>query len=158
VIPAPSNLSFPACIVRAACITGFVLSTDSTAQAGVLEFQTPPIGPPPPFLANNLVGTYVLGTDEPLDSKTVQFTGSVALGSGVQETQDTSNGDPQYCLLSSCTLLVAGDTASLNFAVNSDGSGNFGGGQTVSVTNGATTFYIDESPVNLHPSIVVVEQ
>jgi hypothetical protein len=28
----------------------------------------------------------------------------------------------------------------------------------VSVTNGNVTFFIDESPVNLHPSVVVVEQ
>jgi hypothetical protein len=71
--------------------------------------------------------------------------------------QDNSYGDPKYCLLSSCALLVPDDQANVNLAVNADGSGQFGG-QTISVTNSATTFYIDESPLNLHPSIVVVEQ
>jgi len=159
VIPAPSSLSYPACIVRAACITGFLLSTDATAQAGVLEFQTPPIGPPPPFSVNNLLGDYVLGTDEPLDSKTAQVSGYGSAGPPVISlTLDSSYGDPKYCLLSSCVLLVPGDQASnTNVVVNADGSGIFGG-QTVAVTNTATTFYIDESPLNLHPSIVVVEQ
>jgi hypothetical protein len=158
VIPAPSTLSFPTCIVRAACITGFLLSTDSTAQAGVLEFQTPPVGPPPPFSVNNVVGAYVFGTDEPLDPKTVQISGAGNAGPPtISVIQDGSYGDPKYCLLSTCTLLVPDDHATLGLTVNADGSGQYGG-QTVSVTNTATTFYIDESPLNLHPSIVVVEQ
>jgi hypothetical protein len=160
VIPAPSDLAFTACVVRAACITGFLLSTDSTAQAGVLEFQTPAIAPPPPFSASMLQGDYVLGTDEALDSKTLQVSGrGTANPSGpvFNEMQDASYGDSQYCLVSNCMLLVAADQATLSYAINSDGSGKFGG-QTASVTNGATTFYIDESPLNLHPVIVVVEQ
>ena len=166
VIPAPSNLSFSACIIRAACITGFLLSTDPTAQAGVLEFQTPMIAPPPPFTAAMLQGDYVLGTDEALDSKSLQFTGSGTAnptGPTFSLTQDASYGDPTYCLVSNCVLLLAEDPGPSNagmvlkYAVNSDGSGAFGG-QTVSVTNGATTFYIDESPLNLHPAVIVVEQ
>jgi len=43
------------------------------------------------------------------------------------------------------------------YAVNSNGTGLFGGG-VVSVTNGSAVFYIDESPTNLHPSVVVAEQ
>ncbi len=158
VIPAPSTLSFPACIVRAACITGFLVSTDSTAQAGVLEFQTPPVGPPPPFSVNSFLGDYTFGTDEPLDPKTMQISGSGNAGPPtISVTQDTTNGDPKYCLLSTCTMLVPDDQVTAALKVNGDGSGQFGG-QTVSVTNGATTFYLDESPLNLHPSIVVVEQ
>jgi hypothetical protein len=43
------------------------------------------------------------------------------------------------------------------YSVNPNGTGTFGGG-TTSVTNGNVTFYIDESPINLHPSIIVAEQ
>jgi hypothetical protein len=32
------------------------------------------------------------------------------------------------------------------------------GGGVVSVTNGSAVFYIDESPTNLHPSVVAAEQ
>jgi hypothetical protein len=162
VIPLPSNLAFPACITRAACISGFLLSTDSTAQAGVLEFQTPTIAPPPPFSVSFLLGTYVFGTDEPLDSKTLQISGQASAspsGPVANVVQDSSYGDPKYCLVPkvTCALLVPSDQASLRYAVNSDGSGKFGG-QTVSVTNGATAFYIDESLLNSHPAVVIVEQ
>jgi hypothetical protein len=44
-----------------------------------------------------------------------------------------------------------------SYSVNSNGTGLFGGG-VVSVTNGSAVFYIDESPTNLHPSVVVAEQ
>jgi len=32
------------------------------------------------------------------------------------------------------------------------------GGETVAVTNGNVIYYIDESPLNPHPSVTVVEQ
>jgi hypothetical protein len=161
VIPLPSNLAFPACSTRAACISGFLLSTDSTAQAGVLEFQTPTIAPPPPFSVSFLQGTYVFGTDEALDSKTLQISGQASAspsGPVANVILDSSYGDPKYCLVpkATCAMLIPADQASLRYAVNTDGSGKFGG-QTVSVTNGAATFYIDESPLNLHPVVVVVE-
>ena len=160
VIPAPGNLTFAACITRAACITGFLLSTDSTAQSGVLEFQTPTVAPPPPFSVTSLQGDYVLGTDEALDSKTVQVGGFGVVnpsGPSAGLTQDASYGDTNYCLQSNCLLLVPQDQALLTYGINSDGSGKFGG-QTVSVTNGSATFYIDESPLTFHPAVVVVEQ
>jgi hypothetical protein len=43
------------------------------------------------------------------------------------------------------------------YSVNSNGTGAIGG-ETVSVTNGNVIFYIDESPLNLHPSVMVIEQ
>ncbi|HYM75152.1 MAG TPA: hypothetical protein VE377_04170 [Candidatus Dormibacteraeota bacterium] len=160
VIPAPGNLTSAACITPGACVTGFLLSTDSTAQAGVLEFQTPPVGPPPPFTATAIEGDYVFGTDEPMDKDTVTFSGHASANPGglsISANQDTSQGNTNYCMQANCLLLTPDDQAILGYAVNSNGTGTFGG-QTASVTNGSDTFYIDESPLNLHPVVVVVQE
>jgi len=160
VIPVGADLNSTACITQAACVTGFLLSTDSTAQAGVLEFQTPTIAPPPPFLVTALAGDYVFGTDEPLDGVSVNISGRASLspsGPTVNATQDTSYGATNYCLESNCLLLIPSDQSSSAYAINSDGSGKFGG-QTASVTNGSVTFYIDESPLDFHPAVLVVRQ
>jgi len=156
-IPVPSDLTSAACITQSACITGFLLST---AQAGVLEFQTPTIGPPPPFLITSLQGDFTFGTDEPLDAESVNFSGHVTANPNqavVNISQDTSFGDKNYCALSNCVMLIPDDQAIGSYAVNTDGSGKFGG-QTASVTNGSTTFYIDESPLNSHPAVIVVQE
>jgi hypothetical protein len=64
-----------------------------------------------------------------------------------------------------CTLLqpnlaispFASGSDNGTYSVNSNGTGTVGG-ETVAVTNGNVIFYIDESPINAHPSLVVVEQ
>jgi hypothetical protein len=45
-----------------------------------------------------------------------------------------------------------------SYTINSSGTGSFGGSAIVSVTNGNVIFYIDESPTNPHPSVIVAEQ
>jgi len=160
VIPVASDSNSAACIMQSACITGFLLSTDSTAQAGVLEFQTPTIAPPPPFLITSLQGDFTYGTDEPLDAESASFSGHASANPNqavVNISQDASFGDKNYCAESNCAMLIPGDQAIGGYAINSDGSGKFGG-QTASVTNGSTTFYIDESPLNSHPTVVIVEE
>jgi len=160
VIPVPTDLTSAACNTQSACITGFLLSTDSTAQAGGLAFQTPTIGPPPPFLITSLQGSFTYGTDEPLDAKSVNLTGHASANPNqavVNMSQDTSFGDTNYCADSDCVLLIPGDIAIGGYAINADGSGKFGG-QTASVTNGSITFYIDESPLNSHPQVVIVQE
>src|SRR5262249_14417006 len=67
VIPVPTTRTRQDCIQPANCITGFLLSTDASAQEGLLEFQTPTIGPPPPFSNLYVSGFYFFGTDESLD-------------------------------------------------------------------------------------------
>jgi len=160
VIPVATDLTSATCITQSACITGFLLSTDSTAQAGLLEFQTPTIGPPPPFLITSLQGDFTYGTDEPLVPESVSIAGHASVNPNqavVNLTQDTSFGDKNYCADLNCVLLIPDDQAIGGYAVNADGSGKFGG-QTASVTNGSATFYIDESPLNSHPAVVVVQE
>jgi hypothetical protein len=174
VIPAPGTLTRLNCLQPASCVTGFLLGTDATAQAGILEFQTSAVPPPPPFYNNFVAGYYAFGTDEPIDSLTPTLDGfanaaptagsttSGKFGSPVALSQDVDYSDVNYCniagLQQTCQLLF---TDLLNsgsgYVVNSNGTGTFGGG-TVSVTNGNVVFYIDESPLNGHPAVVVAEQ
>jgi hypothetical protein len=44
-----------------------------------------------------------------------------------------------------------------SYSVTKNGTGFFGG-ETVSVTNGATTYYIDESPLDTHPAVTAPQQ
>jgi len=178
VIPAPANLTRFGCSIPANCVTGFLVGTDSTAQSGVLEFQTPPplIAPPPPFNNQFLEGDYLYGTDEMLDSVASSLEGDAfaspsatsatngSLGTAASNgasgpiVLDVTYGNPNYCLLPGCYLLLPSESLQNgSYSINANGTGSFGG-LTVSVTNGDVTFYIDESPLNLNPSIIVAQQ
>jgi hypothetical protein len=175
VIPAAANLSRTNCSAPAACVTGFLVGTDATAQDGILEFQTPTLAPPPPFINLYVSGNFTYGTAESLDPLTPNIEGDVyASPSGTNSTtgtlgqtpgtslpfiQDASYGDTtQFCVSQTlCYLLMPNQSLSGSYSINPNGTGLFGGG-VVSVTNGSAVFYIDESPTNLHPSVVVAEQ
>jgi len=166
VIPKATNLTRATCLNPASCITGFLVGTDNAAQSGILEFQTSLATPPPPFLARLLAGDYAYGTNESLDPATANLEGSVSAlpsstsltaGSFTRIDQDVSYADPGYCLQPGCLLLFPDESLTGSYSINPNGTGNFGG-NTVSVTNGRVVFYIDESPLNLHPTVVVVEQ
>ena len=161
-IPAPSTLTSAACATTpAACVTGFLVSTDATAQGGILEFQTNTT-PAPPFVNSSLLGFNIFGSDEPLDTKTANFVGYTKTNPNtgtLSPSEDASYGDPQYCLVPGCVLLIPNWSISNtdSYSVSANGSGTFGS-QTASVTNGSTTFYIDEFPLDTHPSVMVAEQ
>jgi hypothetical protein len=166
IIPVSPDLTTAACSNPASCITGFLVGTDGTAQDGVLEFQTSVVAPPPPFASGFVVGDFVYGTDESLASPATNLEGtvnaspsstSVSAGSFGSQLQDSSSGDPNYCSQSGCLLLLPNQFVTGSYSVNSNGTGSFGGG-TVSVTNGKVVFYIDESPLDLYPAIIVAEQ
>jgi hypothetical protein len=178
VIPAPANLSRTNCANPAACVTGFLVGTDSTAQDGILEFQTPSVAPPPPFSNLYVTGNYHYGTAESFDpltpnlegdvfaqpSGTSSTSGTLALSTtsnGSGGTQDVSYGDAsQFCVSNTLCYLLMPNQAPLggSYTINSSGTGSFGGSAIVSVTNGNVIFYIDESPTNPHPSVIVAEQ
>jgi hypothetical protein len=171
VIPAAANLTRPSCSTPANCVTGFLVGTDSTAQDGVLEFQTPTVGPPPPFTNNYIAGDYAYGTDELLDQLAPAFEGDVyAQPSGGNTTSGTFGPSPGTAqpfiqdISYSCQaqspqpscLLIPSQALNGSYSISTNGTGTFG--STTSVTNGNVIFYIDESAIDLHPSIVVVEQ
>jgi hypothetical protein len=169
-IPVPNTLTRQGCIILANCVTGFLVSTDQSAQAGLMEFQTPATAPPPPFSDLYVTGYYFYGTDEALDSATPLINGASAANpngnqyGGVESVNYSLNSF--YCVQEpGCTLLqpnlaispFASGSDNGTYSVNSNGTGTVGG-ETVAVTNGNVIFYIDESPINAHPSLVVVEQ
>jgi len=159
-IPPPSGLTRANCRRPASCITGFLVGTDSSAQDGILEFQTSLTSPPPPFGNLYVEGDYVYGTVESLFSGTTNIEGTLTSNSISLSTrnQDASYASPSYCLEASCLLLMPEETlSSSSFTINADGTGTFGG-QTGAVTNGNVIFYIDQSPLNLHPTVTVAEQ
>jgi Putative Ig domain len=167
ILPPPASLTRANCVVLSSCVTGFLVGADSTSQDGILEFQTSLTAPPPPFNNKYILGDYTFGLDEALDSltadqegyETAAATASTNAGT-LNGNQDLSYSDATYCLLSSCTLLLPEGSFAGTYIINTDGTGSFGGfnGETVSVTNGRVTFYLDESPLNLHPAVVVGEQ
>jgi hypothetical protein len=176
IVPPSASLNRADCSTPAACVTGFLVGTDNTAQSGVMEFQIPVNGPPPPFQNLFVDGNYAFGTDETLDALTPNIDGDVdaspsassttsgSLGVSTSTTytpfiQDASYGDSSYYCVTSvlCYLLQPNQVLAGSYSVGANGSGTFGG-NVVSVTNGNVVFYIDESPTNLHPSVMVVEQ
>lgn len=162
VVAAPNTLTRQACTTLSRCVTGFLISSDATAQAGLLEFQTPTYGPPPPFSIDFVAGDYFYGTDETLSPQATEFVGAsfaTPNNSSYNAIQSASYSSFGYCQQPSCILLIPNETLtrSSKYSVNSDGTGNIGG-NTIAVTNGNVTFYLDESPLDLTPTVIVVEQ
>ncbi len=162
VLPPSDTLTRQNCVKLSSCVTAFLLSTDSSVQAGELDFQTSINPPPPPFSNLYVTGYYFYGTDEVMDSSTFALSGASAAdptGAKYAGIQSVSFPNSTYCQQPGCTLLIPNETLSVNgtYSVSSNGSGSIGG-ETVSITNGNLIFYLDESPLNLHPTLTVVEQ
>jgi len=159
-IPLPTTLTQQGCVKLASCVAAFLVSTDATAQAGQMEFQTPMVAPPPPFSRQFVAGYFFFGSDESMDAATAVLAGTVKAnpnGGRFAGVESASYPNAVYCQVPNCVLLLPNEAFGGGYSVNSDGSGTVGG-QTVSVTNGNVTFYIDESPLNSHPAVIVVEQ
>jgi hypothetical protein len=163
-VPVPSTLTREDCLQLASCVTGFLVSTDQTAEAGLLEFQTPSAPPPPPFSSLYVAGYYFYSTDESLDAATPLINGAstanptAATYGGVQSENYSSTSF--YCQQEpGCVLLHPNEPLSISdtYSVSANGIATLGG-ETVAVTNGNIIFYIEESAINTHPSVTVVEQ
>ena len=129
-------------------VTAFFVGSDTSVAGGASEFQ---VAGTPLFQRSAVAGVYLFGTGENLDDMTSNQSGfAVPDGGGnVSGIQDAS--DPGAGGLTPNQMYLSNDT------VNTDGSGTFGG-ISASVTNGPTLFYIDESPLNLHPAITILEK
>jgi hypothetical protein len=166
IIPPSPSLNLENCIVPASCITGFLVGIDSTAQDGVLEFQTSLATPPPPFYNAFVLGDFAFGEQEDLSASSTFSEGFLSAAvipstsnntGSLSGTRDTGYGD---CWQQHCRSLIPQETfpsGAGGYTINSDGTGAFGG-ETVSVTNGRIVFYLEESPINLYPSVMVAEQ
>jgi len=130
-------------------VTGFIVGTDSSASSGRMEYQ---VANSPLFNLTSIAGTYVFGTAEPGDSQSSNLEGNSqtqALDGGTTGVWDLS--------LPIANGLIPNQGFATKASVRIDGSGVYGGNNAF-VTNGASLFYIDESPTNLHPSITVLEK
>jgi hypothetical protein len=166
ILPPAASLTRANCSQPTNCITGFLVGNDSTAQDGILEFQTSATAPPPPFNNGYLLGDFAFGVDETLDAIAPYSEGSATASAGSSSSnsgnlnpiiQDFNYSDAGYCLQLSCLQLIPEELFTGTYSINTNGTGSFGG-ETVSVTNGRTVFYLDESPLNTHPSVIVAEQ
>lgn len=168
VVPQAAGLTRATCAKPWNCITGFLVGSDSTAQDGVMEFQnTITLPPTPPNLFYNafVLGDFAFGAQEILGTQSTSSEGyfeasptttaSNNTGTLSRGARDTSFGD---CWQGVCrSMIPAEQLISGAYTINTDGTGTFGG-ETVSITNGRTIFYLDESPLNLNPTVSVAEQ
>ncbi len=130
-------------------ITGYFVGTGPSAASGVIEFQTNSYPPGYPFSPVN--GRYGFGLDEMLDAQTSAFSG--------QESADPNGGiSPDSYLDTSGPaapeLSPVQTFTSFRYTWNPDGSGTYGG-NTYMVSNGDKVFYIDASPANGRPAVIV---
>jgi len=137
-------------------ITGYLVGTGASAASGTMEFQTNTF--PPGYQIGPIIGNYGLGTEEMLDPQSTVIVGNE---NPARNGQLSSSSSPfvNYLYSSDLTGLTPFQEFDLfQYTWSADGSGAWGG-NTYMVTNGSTYgskfFYIDTSPLNEHPAVVV---
>ncbi len=136
-------------VPSASGITGYVVGTGASAASGTMEFQTNSY--PPGYQFGPISGTYGMGTEEMLDPQSTVI-GAVA-NVGLSATIPTA--DNYYVDSSNLTgLFPLQEFELFKYTWSADGTGTWGG-NTYMVANQSKFFYIDTSPLNGHPAVVV---
>jgi hypothetical protein len=135
--------------------TGYIVGTGASAASGTMEFQTNSY--PPGYQFGPILGQYGLGTDEMLDPQSTVVIGNEFPARNGQ--LGTSAPYVNYLYSSNLTGLTPFQEFDLfQYTWSADGSGTYGG-NTYMVTNGSAKgskfFYIDTSPLDAHPAVVV---
>jgi hypothetical protein len=137
-------------VPSASGVTGYLVSTSASAASGTMEFQTNSY---PPGYQSTPIDTEVgLATEEMLDPQSTVFAGveDPTVNGGLNGTATLS-----YLDSSNLTGLFPFQEFTLfKFTWNPDGSGTWGG-STYMVTSQSKFFYIDTSPLNGHPAVIV---
>ena len=136
-------------IPAASGVTAYLVGTGPSASSGVMEFQTSSY--PPGFQFSPINGRYGFSIDEMLDPQTTAFAGQSQLDTNGGLTADS------YIDISGTTQPGIVPVLSYNlfhYTWSADGSGTYGG-NTFMVTNGSKVYYIDVSPLNGHPAVIV---
>jgi hypothetical protein len=132
-------------------VTGYLLGTGAPAASGTMEFQTdsyPPGYQFPPFAGSSYA--YGLATEEMLDSQS-----TVIAGQEYPAPNGIFSSAISYLDSSNLTGLTPFQEFDLfKYTWSADGSGSWGG-NTYMVTNQSKFFYIDTSPLNGHPGVIV---
>jgi hypothetical protein len=134
-------------------LTAYMIGTGASAASGVMEFQTDNY--PPGYEFNPVTRPYGFVVDEMFDPLTTVFVGNI----NVDNTGTNGGLNDSYLDGSSALngLLPFQSFELFAMTFGADGTGTFGG-NTYMVTNGHKVFYIDISPLNSHPAIVVGQQ
>jgi hypothetical protein len=136
-------------IPAASGTTAYLVGTGPSAASGVMEFQTDSY--PPGYQFSPIKGVYGFSTYEILDRQTTSFEGleTANLDGSLQNSSVDSSGPSPYGIIPVQTY-----NNLFQYTWNAEGLGAYGG-NTYMVTNGASVFYIDISPLNGHPAVVV---
>jgi len=138
-------------VPSASGITGYFVGTGASAASGTMEFQTksyPPGYQFSPFVADSYA--YGLAIEEMLDPQS-----TVIAGQEFPTPNGTFSSAISYLDSSNLTGLATFQEFQLfKCTWSADGSGTWGG-NTYMVTNGSKFFYIDTSPLNGHPGVIV---
>jgi len=133
-------------------LTAYLLGTGSSAAYGEMEFQTdqyPPGYPVSPLKPRTGLPVYGFGTGEMLHPEQAIFVGTIDPNSAANV--GLIDGSTSFGLLPFETYIM------FAYQWNADGSGTFGG-NTFMVTNEKRFFYIDSSPLDGHPDVIVGKQ
>ena len=137
-------------VPSASGITGYLVGTGASAPSGTMEFQTDSY--PPGYQSTPITQECGVGTEEMLDPQTTVFAGveNPTISGGI-----TTNATSSYLDSSGpAGLIPFQEFALFKFTWSADGSGTWGG-NTYMVTSQSKFFYIDSSPLNSHPTVVV---
>jgi hypothetical protein len=136
-------------VPSASGITGYLVGTGASAASGTMEFQTDTY--PPGYQFGPINGHYGLGTEEMLDPQSTVIAGNEQPGPNGSVSSDANS----YLDSSNVTGLIPFQEFDLfKYTWSADGSGTHGG-NTYMVINQSKFFYIDVSPLNGHPAVVV---
>ena len=131
-------------------ITAFLVGTGSSAASGTMEFQNNTY--PPGYQFGPIGGNYGVAAEEMLDAQTTVAAGLENPGPSGGLALSSAGA---YLDSSGPTGLVPFQEFDMfKYTWIADGSGTYGG-NTFMVTNQAKFFYIDVSPLNGHPVVVV---
>jgi hypothetical protein len=132
-------------------ITGYLVGTGASAASGTMEFQTDSY--PPGYQFSPFAGgsyAYGLATEEMLDPQS-----TVIAGQEFPAPNGIFSSGISYLDSSNLTGLTPFQEFDLfKYTWSADGSGTWGG-NTYMVTNQSKFFYIDTSPLNGHPGVIV---
>jgi Putative Ig domain len=136
-------------VPSASGITGYLVGTGASAASGTMEFQTNSY--PPGYQFGPINGHYGLGTEEMLGPQSTVIAGNEQPGPNGSVSSDANS----YLDSSNVTGLIPFQEFDLfKYTWSADGSGTYGG-NTFMVTNQSKFFYIDVSPLNVHPAVIV---
>jgi hypothetical protein len=111
-------------------VSGFCISTDSTASLGVLDAQ-----PAATYGNSSLSGNFFFGSMEPGDNTVPDLSGVVSISSGSLTGTEDESAPAGLSLASPFSAMLS---------INASGSGSLGA-DTVAVTNGTVLYFIDEA-------------